>query len=31
MGSMTNRMLIGLFGIFVLLSLQFRSYVAPVW
>ncbi len=29
-GSMTTRMAVGLFGVFVLLSLQFRSWVAPV-
>jgi HAE1 family hydrophobic/amphiphilic exporter-1 len=30
MSSMMKRMAIGLFGVFVLLSLQFRSYVAPI-
>lgn len=30
LGSMMTRMAIGLFGVFILLSLQFRSYVAPI-
>lgn len=30
LSSMFKRMAVGLFGVFVLLSLQFRSYVAPV-
>jgi HAE1 family hydrophobic/amphiphilic exporter-1 len=30
MGSMMTRMAIGLFAVFVLLCLQFRSYVAPI-
>src|SRR5690606_26113775 len=30
LGSMGRRMAVGLFGVFVLLSLQFRSYIAPV-
>ncbi len=30
LGSMASRLAIGLFGVFVLLSLQFRSWVAPV-
>lgn len=30
LGSMLRRMAVGLFGVFVLLSLQFRSYIAPV-
>lgn len=30
LSSMIRRMAIGLFGVFVLLSLQFRSYIAPV-
>lgn len=30
LGSMGTRMLVGLFGVFVLLSLQFRSYAAPI-
>lgn len=29
LGSMLSRLLIGLFGVYVLLSLQFRSWVAP--
>lgn len=30
LGSMVDRLLVGLFGVFVLLSLQFRSWVAPL-
>lgn len=30
LGSMFTRMLVGLFGVYVLLSVQFRSWVAPV-